>query len=190
MQGKKFDELSDADLLSRYQQTLDNKWLGCLLQRYTLLLFGTCMKYLKNESAAQDAVQQIFLKVITVLPHQQVQFFKSWLYIVAKNHCLLCLRGSQMLHVSSIETIDQMDDNTFDLNKHLLNEQTLSALESSLIDLKEDQRNCVTLFYLENKSYVEISELLSIDMLKVKSYIQNGKRNLKILVEKKLKESL
>lgn len=190
MQGKKLDELTDADLLSRYQLTLDNQWLGCLLQRYTLLLFGTCLKYLKNESAAQDAVQQIFLKVITVLPHQQVQYFKSWLYIVAKNHCLLCLRGNQMLQIAAFETIDPLDDDAFDLDKHLLNEETLSALESSLMDLKEDQRNCVTLFYLEHKSYVEISQLLSIDILKVKSCIQNGKRNLKILVEKKLKETL
>ena len=61
------------------------------------------MKYLKNEEAAKDAVQQIFLKVIHELQRYQVQFFKSWLYMIARNHCLMQLRKHDVKNVAEIK---------------------------------------------------------------------------------------
>ena len=82
-----YQHITDNELLIYYYTEKDNKWVGILLQRYTLLLLGTCMKYLKNEEEAKDAVQQIFLKAITELSKYKVEYFKSWIYMVAKNHC-------------------------------------------------------------------------------------------------------
>ena len=91
MKQEPYSHISDQQLLERFYQTHDNQLLGVLLQRYTLLLLGVCMKYLKNEEEARDSVQQVFLKAITELHKYRVEYFKSWLYMVAKNHCLMKL---------------------------------------------------------------------------------------------------
>ncbi|HKZ66970.1 MAG TPA: sigma-70 family RNA polymerase sigma factor, partial [Chitinophagaceae bacterium] len=95
MKAEKYNHITDQELLQNYQNDHNSEWLGLLLQRYTLLLLGVCMKYLKNEEEAKDSVQQIFLKVIQELQKYKVEYFKSWLYMVAKNHCLMKLRDRQ-----------------------------------------------------------------------------------------------
>src|SRR5215213_11764315 len=92
MKPTKYDHISDNELLEYYYADSNQEWIGILLQRYTLLLLGVCMKYLKDETEAKDCVQQIFLKVLTETPKYKIDFFKSWLYMVAKNHCLMRLR--------------------------------------------------------------------------------------------------
>lgn len=181
--------ITDQELLERFYKDHNNEWLGILLHRYTLLLLGVCMKYLKNEEEAKDSVQQIFLKVIQELHKYRVEYFKSWLYMVAKNHCLMKLRERQ--GKITVEVTDKTggagDDNT-DLQALYQNDLTLDLMNESLKELNHEQRQCVTLFYLEKKSYQEVSDTTGYTMLQVKSYIQNGKRNLKILIERKLKE--
>ena len=97
MPQEKYLHITDAELLQLYYNDKDNKWVGILLQRYTLLLLGTCMKYLKNEEEAKDSVQQIFLKVIGELEKYKVDYFKSWIYMIARNHCLMKLRNKNMI---------------------------------------------------------------------------------------------
>lgn len=184
MNGKEFKHTSDQDLLLQYHNTRDNYLLGVLLQRYTLLLLGVCMKYLKNEEAAKDAVQQIFLKVIHELQRYPVQYFKSWLYTIARNHCLMQLRKHDVKPVNDIKENIAEEENF--LQRELEKEKLLLLLEASLDELNDDQKTCITLFYLEKKSYQQISEQTGFSLLQVKSFIQNGKRNLKLLVEKKL----
>src|SRR5574339_504039 len=94
--------MSDQELLEKFYKDHDNQWLGILLERYTLLLLGVCMKYLKNEELARDSVQHIFLKVITELQKYRVEYFKSWLYMVAKNYCLMQLRDKAGKHTVEI----------------------------------------------------------------------------------------
>jgi len=155
-----------------------------LLQRYTLLLLGTCMKYLKNEELAKDAVQQIFLKAIAELQKYEVSYVKSWLYMIAKNHCLMQLRDkNKILEIDEANT-PLFDD--FDIQDLQQKERTLIVLEECLKSLQNEQKTCVTLFYLQKKSYQQIVNETNFSLLQVKSYIQNGKRNLKILIEKKL----
>ncbi|WP_315817406.1 RNA polymerase sigma factor [Paraflavitalea speifideaquila] len=84
MKPDQYAHITDQELLDRFYADHNNYWLGVLLQRYTLLLLGVCMKYLKNEEEAKDSVQQIFLKAITELHKYRVEYFKSWLYMVAK----------------------------------------------------------------------------------------------------------
>jgi RNA polymerase sigma-70 factor (ECF subfamily) len=147
------------------------------------------MKYLKNEEEAKDAVQQVFVKALTELEKYKVDYFKSWIYMVAKNHCLMKLRDRSGKHTTELS--DKMM-NTFteeegDLKwMHLEKEHTLETLSASLRELNEEQQRCVILFYLEKKSYQEIVGQTGFTLMQVKSYIQNGKRNLKILLDKKL----
>lgn len=182
--------ISDQQLLDSFYSSRDNHWLGILLQRYTLLLLGVCMKYLKNEEEAKDCVQQVFLKAITELHKYKVEYFKSWLYMVAKNHCLMKLRDKQARTPAEIKeqmAITPADD--AGLAPHLEKDRQLEMMEECLQNLSKEQKQCVTLFYLEKRSYNEIADQTGFTLMQVKSYIQNGKRNLKILLERKLNQS-
>ena len=179
--------MTDQELLEQFHASHQNEWLGILLQRYTLLLLGVCMKYLRDEEEAKDSVQQIFLKVIQELHKYKVDYFKSWLYMVAKNHCLMKLRERQgKMTVEITDRLDSKQETETDLNHLRQNDLTLDLMNEALKELGPEQQQCVTLFYLQKKSYQEISAETGYSMLQVKSYIQNGKRNLRILVEKKL----
>jgi len=179
--------MSDQELLGKFYADHDNKWLGSLLSRYTLLLLGVCMKYLKNEEEAKDSVQQVFLKVIQELHKYRVEYFKSWLYMVAKNHCLMQLREKQgKITVEITDRLESKQETESSLDEIWLNDRKLEIMEASLQELNPEQQQCVTLFYLQKKSYQEVSEATGYSLLQVKSYIQNGKRNLRLIIEKKL----
>lgn len=186
MKHKSYDHIPDAELLGFFYEDKNQEWMGILLERYTLLLYGVCMKYLKNEEEAKDGVQQIFLKVLTEATKYKIGYFKSWLYMVAKNHCLMKLRGKQNKRTNEI--YDQHIAAPEEMKSELLeNEKTYLLLDESLKELNEEQKQCVILFYLEKCSYHQISEKTGFELSQVKSYIQNGKRNLKILLERKMK---
>jgi len=181
------DHISDTELLDHYYEDKNQEWMGILLGRYTLLLLGVCMKYLKNQDDAKDCVQQIFLKVLTEAAKYKIGYFKSWLYMVAKNHCLMKLRGEQGKKTK--EVFDQYMTAPEEKKTELLeNEKTFLLLEESIKELNEEQKQCVILFYLQKLSYQQVSEKTGFELSHVKSHIQNGKRNLKILLEKKLKQ--
>lgn len=182
--------MTDQDLLEHYYAGYDSKWLGILLERYTLLLLGVCMKYLRNEEEAKDSVQQIFLKTITELRKYRVAYFKSWIYMVAKNHCLMKIRDKQgKIPAALTDKLAATPDTVTDINSLWQNDKTLELMSDSLKELNPEQQQCVTLFYLERKSYQEISEQTHYSLLQVKSFIQNGKRNLKILIERRLNKN-
>jgi RNA polymerase sigma-70 factor (ECF subfamily) len=188
MKANRYDHISDQELLDYYYADNNQEWLGILLQRYTLLLLGVCMKYLKDETEAKDCVQQIFLKVLTEVPKYKIEYFKSWLYMVAKNHCLMRLRDKGAKTVKEL-TDQHLAEQETDKNGLLQNEQTYDLLEQAIDELNEEQKVCITLFYLQKKSYQQIVQQTGYTMMQVKSYIQNGKRNLKIILERKLKNS-
>jgi len=181
----KYNHIDDNELLQRFYADHDNEWLGILLQRYTMLLLGVCMKYLKNEEDAKDSVQQVFLKAIHELHKYKVDYFKSWIYMVAKNHCLMKLRDKGKYTAEINEHLMATPDETTDKNNYIEKDRALTDMAQALTQLNKEQQLCVTLFYLEKKSYQEIVAQTSFSLLQVKSHIQNGKRNLKILLEKK-----
>jgi RNA polymerase sigma-70 factor (ECF subfamily) len=180
--------ITDAELLELYAADGNSEWLGILLERYTLLLFGVCMKYLKDEEEAKDAVQQVFLKVLGEAGKYKIEFFKSWVYMVAKNHCLMKLRSQQGKYTKEINERFQVAAPDESKSELLENEKTYTLLEEAMLELSKEQQQCVTLFYLQKHSYQQVAQLTGYSLLQVKSYIQNGKRNLKLLVERKLKE--
>lgn len=177
------NNLTEEELLVAYKNSNDNQWLGFLLQRYTLLLFGVAMKYLKDKDKAGDAVQHIFLKVLTHFPKEDIHNFKGWLYIMMRNHCL------QELKVKKEVAADTFIVNSAEVEEDLeLKDYTLAQLENAVAGLSPEQKVCISLFYLEDKSYSQITEQTGYNFTQVKSYIQNGKRNLKGILLKRLAE--
>lgn len=184
----KYKHTDDLQLLQYFYNDKNNEWLGILLQRYTLLLLGVCMKYLKNEEEAKDAVQQVFLKVITELHKYKVDYFKSWIYMVAKNHCLMKLRDKGKIPVEINEEIHGTSEDMEEIKKQLEKDQLFTSMETALQLLNREQQQCITLFYFDKKSYQEITASTGYTMLQVKSFIQNGKRNLKLMLEHALQQ--
>lgn len=187
MNADRYKHISEQELLDRYYADQNKEWLGILLQRYTLLLLGVCMKYLKNEEAARDAVQQIFLKAITELEKYKVEYFKSWLYMIAKNHCLMQFRDKnrQPLELNDQALIPEDDQVIQRLREK---DQLLDHMHACMSELGPEQQQCLRLFYLQKKTYQQVADETGFSLLQVKSFIQNGKRNLKMLVLKRLKQ--
>lgn len=178
------NSLTDAELVALYKQTGDLQVLGQLYQRYMDLLYGVCLKYFKQPDKSKDAVMQIFEELIKKMRKHEVDNFKSWLYQVAKNYCLMQLRTPRNLRTVEIpESLMQSEENVH-LNGVLEREENFQRLEYCLTTLSEDQRMAVELFYLQGKCYNEIVQQMGLEWNQVRSFIQNGRRNLKICMEK------
>lgn len=177
--------LTDEELLRRYKADGNGDWIGILFDRYAVLLLGMCMKYLKNEEDARDSVQQVFLKVLSEINRHEIQYFRAWIYQVTKNHCLMQLRHKHTRYQEEI-TDKNMPGATAqeDVSEFVEKDQLLGNMEQALDMLSKEQQTCIRLFYLDKRSYQQITEQTGYTLLQVKSYIQNGKRNLKHLLEK------
>ena len=180
----RYNNLSDEELLLAYRAGKNNELLGYLLQRYTMLLLGVGMKYLKDKALSEDAVQQVFLKALTHLPKTEVQNFKGWLYILMRNHCLQVLRDKS--YRAGEEVLANLPEINTDKEELLWKNETIDQMNEALKELNEEQKTCVVMFYLDKKSYQQISERTGFNFTQVKSYIQNGKRNLKQIIMKKV----
>ena len=182
------DNYSDEELVMLFRNKHDLEALGALYRRYMLLVYGVCMKYLKNREDSQDAVMQIFEILVKDIPRFEIQNFKGWLYTVSRNHCLMQLRktSKEKNREPEISASVFMESTTV---MHPIeeepNEDLQERLRWCLEQLKEEQRRCVELFYYQQQCYKQIAANLNIAEEKVKSYIQNGKRNLKICIESK-----
>ena len=182
------EELPDKVLLENYRSTGDLGVLGELYQRYMHLVFGLCLKYLQNREDAGDAVMQVFEKLITEIPRHDIQNFKSWLYVLAKNHCLMQIRSEKTRDKKMDRWIkDQSANMEFYPDLHPIDktDQDYPGLKECIEQLKREQRKCIELFYYQHKSYREIAGELGLEEKKVKSYLQNAKRNLKICLEER-----
>jgi RNA polymerase sigma factor (sigma-70 family) len=177
--------LSDADLISLYKKSGNQSIIGELYERYTHLVFGVCLKYLKHHEDAKDASIEIFEQLLTKLKSHEVSNFKSWLYSVAKNHCLMQLRKGKN-HVELHDDVSEIVESSSELHPSSVNEkeEQLVRLEEAVTQLNDDQRRCVEFFYLQELSYQQIMEKTGFNFKEVKSFIQNGKRNLKIVLSK------
>lgn len=183
MQGD-YKKLSDEELVFRYAHRGEQIAFTCLFERYGHLVFGVCLKYLKDTEAAKDATQQIFIKLLEDLKRFKIETFKPWLYQVAKNFCFMQLRKVTPIVNNEIKTNDDADmEFEDDWHQKIEKEQMLDRLEVAVTELNEEQRVCIDLFYLQKKTYQEIAIQTGYTLLQVKSAIQNGKRNLKIKLE-------
>lgn len=174
---------SDADLVQRYKSTGDAAVLGDLYSRYMELVYGVCLKYLKEPEDAQDAVMAIFEELLIKLQKHEVENFRSWLYTVAKNHCLMKLRSGKKAVVTKLPEEFMQSEDGLHLDGVLEKEENLKRLEACLERLSADQRTAVEAFYLRGKCYNQIAAETGMEWNKVRSFIQNGRRNLKICLE-------
>lgn len=198
------DHYSDEELLDIFRNTKDTSYLGYLFNRYSHLVYGVSLNYLKDSEESKDTVLEIFEKLNTIIFDIEIFNFKSWLYSVTKNLCLDKLRRKKKESSLFVYTCSDYENLTME-NHDLIrlssskgyediitgseSEQNISNLYSAIELLKEEQNQCITLFYLENKTYKEISEITGYSLNEVKSYVQNGKRNLKNLINKLEKDS-
>jgi len=178
----------DAALIAQYKSTGSLELLGVLYNRYMHLVYGVCLSYFKDEEASKDAVMQIFEELVLKLRLHEVQNFKSWLHVLTRNHCLMALRKMSKHDTVSIDDVFVENADFVHLDIEDTKETQLSIMEKCMDTLPVEQKISVDLFYLQEKCYKEVAEITGYEMLKVKSYIQNGKRNLKICIEKNSSE--
>lgn len=181
-------DLPDHELILKYRESRNTEVIAILFQRYTHLVYGVCLKYLEDQDDAKDAVMEIFEGLIEDLLKHEVHNFKSWLHSVTRNHCLMKLRKEKDLVMDFEKIYGKTGEDFVEITEDLHQENVLENynpedLAQVLKTLKEPQRRCIELFYLEGKSYQEVSEITGYSMNEVKSHVQNGKRNLKIRLE-------
>ncbi|HQV56086.1 MAG TPA: sigma-70 family RNA polymerase sigma factor [Chitinophagaceae bacterium] len=177
------NSLSDKELVALYKESGDMAILGELYQRYMELVYGVCLKYYKDPETAKDSVMQIFEELVPKLRKHEVENFKPWLHQVAKNHCLMQLRTPKNMKTVEFKyELVQSEDNVH-LNGVLEKEENFKKLEFCLGTLTNEQRETVKLFYLDGKCYNEIVEITGLEWNQVRSFIQNGRRNLKLCME-------
>ncbi len=174
-------DITDERLLQEYKQTGDLKTLAGLYEKYMHLIYGVCLKYLGDEELSKDAVMQIFEELITKAAKHEIKQFKSWLYVLSRNFCLMQLRSGKKLQMETLpDFMEFVDDTHLDDDR----EEDITALERCKQKLPAAQKVSIQLFYMDQKCYKEIVDDTGYTMSEVKSYIQNGKRNLKICLEK------
>lgn len=178
------NKLTDKELVDRYKQSGDLAVLGELYQRYMELVYGVCLKYFKDPEAAKDGVMQIFEELVLKLKKHEVENFRGWLHQVAKNHCLMQLRTPKNLKTVEFKTDLMQNEKNVHLNGILEKEENFKKLEHCIGTLTSDQQVAIRLFYLEEKCYNEIVEITGQEWNQVRSFIQNGRRNLKLCMEK------
>jgi len=176
----------DNSLVARYKKEGDLKVLAALYQRYMDLVYGVCLKYLHEPEKSKDAVMTIFEELIAKLKTHEPENFRGWLYTLSKNHCLMQLRTPRNLKTTEFNADFMQIEESWHLNGELEKEDQFNQLKQCLDTLASDQKLAVSLFYLEQKSYQQIAETTGLEWNKVRSYIQNGRRNLKICMEKQI----
>ena len=176
---------SDTELVLAYRQSGDLKVLGELYQRYMELVYGVCLKYLKEPELAQDAVMQIFEELVSKLKKHEVDNFRGWLHQLAKNYCLMQLRTPKNLKTVALPPLLMQNEEDVHLNGVMEKEENFQKLEKCIASLSDEQRTMIKLFYLDGKCYNEIVEITGLEWNHVRSSIQNGRRNLKLCMEKK-----
>ncbi len=178
--------VADDELVKMYKSTGKLDALSELYQRYMDLVYGVCLKYLKDPENAKDAVLSIFEELVVKLQKHEVTSFKGWLYKLSKNHCLMILRSEKKFSKVSIDISLMQNGEDVHLNGELEKEENFKKLEFCLGQLVTEQKTVVELFYMQGKCYNEIVTITGIEWNKVRSFIQNGRRNLKICMDKQM----
>lgn len=178
------NSLDDEALLKQFKEQGDQEALASLFLRYSDLLYGVCFKYLGEAENARDAVMHIYQELLKKLPVHEVHHFKSWVYVLAKNYCLMQLRQSKKNITVNIENQVVQSGGFMHLDSIIEKEETFKKLERCLEHLPAEQGKTIRLFYYDNKCYNEIAASTGLEWNRVRSLIQNGRRNLKICMDK------
>lgn len=179
---------SDEELLCRFKETQDAEYFQQLYERYIPLIYGLCLKYLQDSQLSQDAVIDIYENLASKIAGYEIKVFKNWLYSVVKNHCFHLLKENKKEIIVNFDSQLVESDTILDLFNENTDTEKEDALNRCIEKLPTPQRTSIEKFFFEEKSYADIVDETGFNLKSVKSYIQNGKRNLKICIEKNLKE--
>lgn len=179
-------QLSNDELFDLYKREEQTIYFGELYRRYIPMVYGVCLKYLANEADAEDAVMDLYEDLNQRMLKYAITSFHSWLYTVTKNHCLLKIRKEKQVHFVDMNEAIMENGDFFTLSDREQSAEQASALSYCLTELSSEQRTSIDFFYYENKSYADIVTITGYSLEKVKSYIQNGKRNLKNCINRML----
>ncbi|MDR3062344.1 MAG: sigma-70 family RNA polymerase sigma factor [Dysgonamonadaceae bacterium] len=180
--------ITDEKLLEEYKKTGNTEYFGQLYHRYIPLIYGLCLKYLGDKEKSEDAVMQLFEDLLDKVVKYDIRIFRTWLHSVAKNHCLQILRQPEKEILLDFNTALMESDSILNLLDEGEENEKWNVLQECMKRLPEVQQICISRFFLKQMSYVDIVDITGYQLKSVKSYIQNGKRNLKICMEKKLAE--
>ena len=182
---KRPHQFADQELLEQYRSSNDLEYLGILYERYVELVYGVCLKYLQEQQKAEDAVMAIFEELVEKVKKHDIEKFRPWLHVLSRNHCLMYLRkNNRNLTVSyEPELMQSVDSRHHTIELEDQEDGELQSLQDCMGQLPDKQKECIKLFYYEDKSYKEIAELKEEAVGKIRSYIQNGRRNLRICME-------
>lgn len=184
-----FGDMSDEDLLQRYAKTKDQKWISQLFGRYVQLIYGVCLRYNADVRQAEDYTMEIYEKVVVKAQSHQIKQFKSWVYVLSKNYCLEQIRKMTGRKIESFDPAFMQLRAEYRLtdedSDRALNEEKYKLIDDCLKQLTDLQKKSIQLFYYQNKTYVEIADIIESEVSQVRSYLQNGRRNMKKCVERK-----
>ncbi|MFM1930860.1 MAG: hypothetical protein RL226_163 [Bacteroidota bacterium] len=182
--GRRISKLTDEELVHRFRHHKEAKVVGELFNRYALSVLGICRKYNADDSSAEDAAMQVFELLFSLLEKHDIQRFGPWLMMVTRNHCLMQLRKKDVVRASSADEQALMKIEAESAENAVNKETMLQLMETKMDELKPEQKSCLEMFYKERMTYSEIATALGMDEKSVKSHLQNGKRNLKLLMTK------
>lgn len=185
---KKEKDYTDEELLEQYRQSRDTEFFGILYNRYIPLVYGLCLKYLQDEEKSQDAVMEIFENLLPKICGYEIKVFRTWLYSVAKNHCFHIIKNNKREIVVDFDSNLMESDSVLTLFGDEVDKDRESALTYCIAKLSEQQRITICKFFYEDMSYADIVDITGYDLKSVKSYLQNGKRNLKNCIESRLEK--
>lgn len=184
---KKKEYVSDEDLLLQYKQSGDKDLFADLFKKHVTTVYGTCLFYLQDKDEAQDATMVLFEKLMLDISTREINNFKAWLSFVVRNHCISLIRKSKTAFKNKKSYYDfEMEETSYEAEEKIQSvsdDALLQEMKNCLPRLKDKQRICVERFYLQNKSYQDIADETGYNLNEIKSHIQNGKRNLKLMIE-------
>ena len=184
-------ELDDNSLIHQYQEQQEHRYFNELYQRYAHLVFGSCLKQVKNRDEAKDLTMIIFEKLVERLPTEQVDNFKTWIYYFTRNECISHLRKQEATTKREEEWKKmRKSEEIFMENETLLRPYTDNsisnidgaALQHAIQQLSKAQQQCIRRFFFEQQSYKQIATATRWSLKEVKSHLQNGKRKLRLIL--------
>lgn len=175
----------DTELVELYKKNPDTSLIEELYNRYSKRVYWWALKFLGNRLEAEEMVHDIFAAMMSgmldLYQAREGAKFSSWLYRCVGNQCMKIVRKRNEVIFNQVEVVDVPEALIIDLEVEVIAKEWNEQLTSALNRLNQMQRVCCMRFYWDGMRYDEIAEELGITHDQVRSHLQNGLRNLRII---------
>lgn len=172
-----FQPLTDAQLVTLYQQTHNEGCISELYRRYHPRIYRYCRSIIKDHDAALDISQDVFILLVEKMHHLRNPLtFASWLFRIARNESLDYCKYHYRHTVAYQQEKHDRPIDSFEEEAAIEKEEMLCALEQLLNDTDEDTRTLLQLKYLENYSIEDLESLYAIGESAVKMRLARARR--------------